>query len=128
MVIIMKLTIKNGSLRIEFEGIEKVLCLKCVIEIPLKHIKKVSIEKPKRSWSDIRLPGTWIPRVIRAGTYYTSRGKEFWYMPRKKKPLVIELREGDYKRIILGLDDNEKWKAKIESLLKASIRSKGSHI
>jgi len=44
--------------------------------------------------------GTYLPEVIKAGTYYTPRGKEFWYVT-KKGCLVLELRDEPYKRIIL---------------------------
>ena len=31
------------------------------------------------------MPVTFIPGVIKAGTYLTNRGKEFWYVTRKNR-------------------------------------------
>ena len=112
----MKLVLDGDRLRIVFGKLERVLGFKKAIEVLLEDIEGVSTEKPSRSWRDIRAPGTYFPKIIRAGTYHTPRGKEFWYMVRGRKPLVIELRSGDLKRIVLGLreGENELWKKRLE--------------
>lgn len=59
------------------------------------------------------MPGTYFPGLIKAGTYYTRNGKEFWYVIRGKNYLTIELENESYKRIVLGLDENQEWVGKI---------------
>lgn len=115
----MKLSVEGNKLKVRLEGLEKLLALKGAVEVPLELIERVSTEEPARSWRDIRAPGTYIPKLVRAGTYYTPRGKEFWYVTRGRRPLVIELRAGGYKRIVLGLRDgeNERWKRRLEALV-----------
>lgn len=105
----MKLTIDSEKLRIKLEGLERVLALKGGLEIPLKHIVRADTETPESGWTDLRIPGTSLPGVIKAGTYYTRRGKEFWYVTRGKKYLILELENEDYRRIVLGLNDNKYW-------------------
>jgi len=61
-------------------------------------------------------PGTRnvFPGDYQGRHYYTKRGKEFWYYKKGKKPLVLELRNESYKRIILGLDDAAAWQQEIQ--------------
>ena len=109
----MKLTIYNGKLKIDLRDREKVLAIKRDFEIPLEHIVEVKTEAPTTSWREIRAPGTYLPGVIKAGTYYTPRGKEFWYVT-KKGCLVLELRDEPYKRIILSVDRYKQWAERIK--------------
>ena len=108
----MKLTIYEGKLRIGFGNFERVLAVKRGFEIPLEHIVEVKTEAPKTSWKEIRFPGTYVPGVIKAGTYYTPRGKEFWCVT-KKGCLVLELRNEPYKRIVLSVERYEQWAERI---------------
>lgn len=110
---------EGSKLKVKLEGLEKLLALKGAVEAPLKLIERVSTEEPARSWRDVRAPGTYIPGLVRTGTYYTPRGKEFWCVVKGRKPLVIELRAGEYKRIVVGLRDgeNERWKGRLEALI-----------
>jgi len=62
---------------------------------------------------EIRAPDTNLPGLIKAGTYYTDKGKQFWFVTKGKGILNIELKNEPYKRIILGIDDNVKWAKKI---------------
>ena len=105
----MKLEITDGVLKIEFTPTEKVLSIHGEIKIPISQITQVSGDLLDTTWKEIRMPGTALPGVIKAGTYITDRGKEFWYVTRNKKILRIELTNNFYKRIILGLDDNSFW-------------------
>ena len=105
----MKLEIIDKILKIEFTPTEKILSIHGTINIPLSQITQVSGELLDFTWKEIRMPGTSLPGVIKAGTYITDRGNEFWYVTRNKKILRIELRNNFYKRIVLGLDDNSFW-------------------
>ena len=51
--------------------------MKGSFKIPLQNIKNVSAELPKPTWKEIKAPGTFIPGLIKAGTYYTDKGQEF---------------------------------------------------
>ncbi len=105
----MKLEIIDKILKIEFTPAEKILSIHGSIDIPMSHITTVSGKLLDPTWKEIRIPGTYLPGVIKAGTYMTDRGNEFWYVTRNKKILRIELRDNFYKRIVLGLDNNSFW-------------------
>ncbi|MGB7059068.1 MAG: hypothetical protein WBD58_15290 [Geitlerinemataceae cyanobacterium] len=80
---------------------------------PLEHIQRVTTEEPSSSWREIRAPGTFIPRVIKAGTYYTSLGKEFWYVTRDRDYLAISLKNESFDKIVLTVDRNTSWLERI---------------
>jgi hypothetical protein len=112
----MKLTIYNEKLKIDLKDLQKVLAIRGGFKIPLEHIVKATTETPETSWREIRAPGTYLPGVIKAGTYYTPRGREFWYAT-KKGCLVLELKNESYKRIVLSIDGNKQWAERINKAI-----------
>ncbi|MGQ4647210.1 pentapeptide repeat-containing protein [Lyngbya aestuarii] len=121
----MKLTIVEQQLQINLEWFEQVLAfyLSKVISVPLSHITSVTAEKPRKTCLEIRAPGTFIPKLIKAGTYYTSRGREFWYVTRDRDYLTIELIDQYYKRIILTIDQNQLWFEQLNQVIKPALIS-----
>lgn len=112
----MQLSIKNEQLQIDMNLWERIWAFffNQTLQIPLNHICRVTIEKPDINWKEVRLPGTSIPGVIKAGTYYTEAGREFWYVTRDDRFLTLELTDEFYKKIVLTLDDNQAWANQIE--------------
>jgi len=88
------------------------------IEVPLSHITQASTNLPPTTWREIRAPGTFLPGVIKAGTYYTERGREFWYVTSPESILGLDIRDDYYKRIVLSLPDNDQWRADLSELLR----------
>ncbi|MBW4644651.1 MAG: hypothetical protein KME23_16950 [Goleter apudmare HA4340-LM2] len=111
----MKLSIIDEKLKIEFTLKEQLLAVRWqkIWQIPLSHITQVTTAEPQSSWKELRAPGSFIPGVVKAGTYYTNRGKEFWYVNRETDYLTIELQNESYKRIILTVDNSESWRQQI---------------
>jgi hypothetical protein len=101
----------QGTLTIQLSIAERLLAvrLKRDITIPLRNIVAVSTERPESSALDLRVPGTYVPGLIKAGTYYTRGGREFWYATRKKTYLVLDLKDARFRRVVLTVDDNEAW-------------------
>lgn len=111
----MNLSIFDKTLRIELEWYEQLWAFNWdkTLEIPLDRITSVTTDEPPSSWTEIRAPGTFLPGVIKAGTYYTPRGREFWYVTKDKDYLVLELRDEPFKKIILTLERNQLWVQRI---------------
>ncbi|MEM6402291.1 MAG: hypothetical protein AAF757_19035 [Cyanobacteria bacterium P01_D01_bin.116] len=112
----MNLNIAEQSLQIKFTVKEQFLAVRFnkFWEIPLSHIQQVTTTAPQTTWKELRSPGTFIPGLVKAGTYYTGRGKEFWLVnKRKDNYLTIELQDENYKRIILTVEDNESWQQRL---------------
>jgi|SRR3989338_2770348 len=113
----MKISIKKGYLQIVFSKTETLLAVKHSIKIPIKHIKRAHAKRPKTVWKEIRAPGSFLPGVIKAGNYYTPRGREFWFSTRNSKPLVIELKGEKYRHVVIGVKDGN-WISKINKSIR----------
>lgn len=111
----MQLSISDDQFKIDLDGWERIWAFyfNADLHIPLSHITQVSTEEPRHSWTDVRMPGTFLPGVIKAGTYYTDRGKEFWYVTRLGRYLTLELENEFYRRIVLSVDQNQLWADRI---------------
>ncbi|AFY56052.1 hypothetical protein Riv7116_3601 [Rivularia sp. PCC 7116] len=112
----MNLNIVEQSLQIEFTLKEQFLAVrfKKIWEIPLSHIEQVTTTAPQTTWKELRSPGTALPGLVRAGTYYSQRGKEFWLVNyRKNNYLTIELQNENYKRIVMTVENNEFWQQRL---------------
>lgn len=69
----MRLDIVNDNLTIEWEWYEMLWAFhfENPMKIPLSAIIGVSTEEPSSDWRELRIPGTFVPGIIKAGTYYT---------------------------------------------------------
>jgi hypothetical protein len=79
--------------------------------VPLSHIKSVEVKpNPRAMKRGIRLPGTYWPGKISAGSYWDLDTHEwsFWNIRSGKNAIVIELDGERYKRLVLELDDPER--------------------
>jgi hypothetical protein len=115
----MQLHLIGDRLRIEFEWYERLWAVRIdsTMDIPLIHISAVTVAEPQSSWAELRAPGTFLPGVIKAGTYYTKQGREFWYATDDRNYLTLELRDEPYRRIVMTLPDNRSWCERIEQQL-----------
>jgi hypothetical protein len=116
----MFLSITNQKFRIELDHwYEKLFAFHFggIISMPIEHITAVSTEKPEFSWRTIRAPGTGLPGVLVAGTFYTPVGREFWYIQGDRNYLVIDLQDEYYKRIVLTLANHEFWAERISQAI-----------
>lgn len=112
----MNLSIVGNKVRIECEWFEQLWAFNPnqSFEISLAHILSVTTEEPRHSWTDIRAPGTFFPGMIKAGTYYTTRGREFWYVTQDQNYLVLVLQDEPFKKIVLSIAHNQAWHERIE--------------
>jgi hypothetical protein len=119
----MNLSLTADRLRIEFEWYEQLWAfhLSKAIEVPLSHITRVTTTEPQSSWAEVRAPGTFVPGVIKAGTYYTRTGREFWYVTDQKNYLTLELHSDDYQRIVLTIENHEDWQQQIQQRRTAPV-------
>lgn len=109
----MEISTDDNYLYIKFSTIEKIFGFHGSFIIPLIDILDANTKDPCQSFREIKAPGSFFPGLIKAGTYFTDRGREFWYVTRNHTFLSLELKEGFYKRIILSINENEKIKEKI---------------
>ena len=97
-------TITNVSVEIEVGGLDKLWSLKGKIKIPRSSINKLYLRPKELKPPWLRIPGTYIPKVIAAGTYRSSGRKEFWNTHFRKDCIVFELNDFDYTRVVVDVN------------------------
>ena len=85
----MKFIREGDNLRLKLSQLERLFAFHGDLSIPVGKIVNISTNMPDHNWWDLRMPGTFLPRVIKAGTYYSRRGKEFWYATFNKKEWIV---------------------------------------
>ena len=117
-----EISISDGILTIEVEGIHKLWALKSTLQVPLADIKSVrhDPERANRIFPGFRMPGTHIPAVYTAGTYYQSDFRpDFWSVRHREQAIVIQCRkEAAYDEIIVEVANPAETVALIEAALR----------
>ena len=115
----MNLMVKDRVVEIQLEPMERVWgChVNGKIEIPLADIQSISAQCPETHWRELRAPGTYWPGLIKAGTYYSDLGRAFWYLCPGQDCLCIDLREGYYKRVVLGSEQAGQWRGLLQGAI-----------
>ncbi len=96
-------------LTIDLTGPDRIFALKNHMEIPLSKISSVEVLERKQvpptpgSW--LRAPGTFVPGLVRHGSYGRTPRREFWAVYRQRLALVITIEDWSYCRIVLGIKD-----------------------
>jgi hypothetical protein len=108
----MQRSIEGNQLKIELSRAERFWAchVSKTIMVPLDQIQGVSTDTPETNWQELRSPGTYLPGVIKAGTYYQNRVRSFWYTQPKKPVLTLALSpQHYYRQIVLALDNANTW-------------------
>jgi hypothetical protein len=97
----------GASLVVHVVGLDKLWALKSQLEIPIEHVigAERATEEAQTWWKGWRLPGTDIPGVITAGTFYKHGEKVFWDVHHPEQAIAILLRHELYNRLIVEVDD-----------------------
>jgi hypothetical protein len=98
-----RLEVVGENLVVRISGKDALYTLSRGMEIPLQSIQGIAVA-PNASVprTGLRLPGTGIPGVLRAGSYGTGARRDFWLVRRADQLLVIELQPGEpYRRLVL---------------------------
>jgi len=114
--------LEADRVRFEVEGWDKLWALKSHIEIPLEHIVSARVDpEPARAWfHGLRIPGTDIPGVITAGTFYSRDGVVFYDVHDADKAIVIELSHEHYKRLVVEVDHPDETVERLESAVETA--------
>lgn len=101
------LSVAEGNLRLHVRGADKLWAFKGSLEIPLAHVAGVRAdpEIAHGRWHGIRMPGTNVPGVITAGTFYQDGKRIFWDVHNPANTVVIELRDERYDELVVEVAD-----------------------
>ena len=101
------LSVADGMLILHVRGADKLWAFKSSLEIPLQHIAGIKADSTIAHgwWHGIRMPGTSIPGVLTAGTFYQHGKRVFWDVHNPDNTIVIELRDERYNELIVEVED-----------------------
>jgi hypothetical protein len=102
-----EITIDGDKAVFEVEGWDKLWSLKSRLEIPLAHIKGVHADpEPAIGWFDgLKVAGTSIPHVFRAGIFYQQGNFVFWDVHSPERTIVIDLEDEHFAKLIVEVAD-----------------------
>lgn len=97
------LSIADGKLVLNVRGADKLWAFKSSLEIPLQHISGIRADPSiaQGYWHGIRVPGTHIPGVIIAGTFYQDGKRIFWDVHDPENTIVLDLHDERYNELIV---------------------------
>jgi hypothetical protein len=101
------ISIADGKLSLHVRGADKLWAFKSSLEIPLAHIAGVRADADvaRGWWHGIRMPGTNVPGVITAGTFYQDGNRIFWDVHNPEKTIVIDLHDERYNKLVVEVND-----------------------
>ena len=113
--------ITSGELVITVTGADRIFALKSELVIPIEHVLGAAKDEDeaRRWWHGIRAPGTQIPGLLTAGTFYEHGERVFWDVHHPERAVAISLRDERYSRLVVEVDDPDATVAAIEHALGA---------
>jgi hypothetical protein len=114
-------TIAGDRVRFEVEGWDKLWAFKSELVIPLEHIREVRVDpEPARGWfHGFRIPGTQIPGVLTAGTFYWHDGAVFYDVHNPDRTIVLELDHEHYDRLVIEVEEPEQIAAELRGAVES---------
>ena len=116
------ITIQDDKALFEVEGWDKLWSLRSRLEIPLSHVKGARVDPhPAMGWfQGLKLGGTDVPNIFRAGTFYQEGDFVFWDVHHPEKTIVVELEHERYGKLIIEVEDS---RAAVDMLNRAIRKS-----
>lgn len=102
-----RISIAGEKAVFEVEGVDKFWSLKSRIEVPLAHVTGVTIDPDAARgwWHGFRMPGTQIPGLITAGTFYQHGRRVFYDVHDTDNTIVIALNHERYDQLVVEVSN-----------------------
>ncbi len=99
--------IKDGTLHLTVEGLDKIWAFKSQLSIPLTHITGIRVDSEivNEWWHGLRLLGTSIPQIITAGTFYQDGKRVFWDVHHPEEAVILSLNHEMYDELVIEVKD-----------------------
>ncbi|MFV8342181.1 hypothetical protein [Flavobacterium sp. XS2P39] len=82
---------KDDTSIFEIKGLHKIWAMRSTIVVSKARIIRACQNQEEFTfWKGFRMPGTEIPGLIAAGTFY-KKGRNFWDVIHKNKAIIVEL-------------------------------------
>lgn len=117
-----EIRIEGDKVIFEVQGWDKMWSLRSQLGIPLSHIRDAYRDpEPAMGWfQGLKISGTAVPNIFRAGTFYQQGEWVFWDVHEPAKTIVVELEHESYKKLIVEVADPEREVQKITTALPLS--------
>jgi hypothetical protein len=105
-----QIEISSTELIIHVAGAGRFFALKSQLTIPLVHVLKAEVDSTpaQQFWKGWRLPGTSVPGVLTAGSFYQHGEWTFWDVHDPAKTIVVQLTHEHYKALVVEVDDPQR--------------------
>ncbi len=115
-----EIRIEGDKAIFEVQGWDKLWSLRSQLELPLAHIRDAHADsEPAMGWfQGLKIAGTDLPNIFRAGTFYQQGELVFWDVHEPAKTIVIELDHERYRKLIIEVADPEGEVEKIRTSLR----------
>lgn len=104
-----EVTIRGQTAVFTVLGLHKLLALTDAVVVPLAQIRSVRAAPDLTLgwWHGWRMPGTHVPGLIVAGTFYKSGRRVFWDVVRTSGAIVVDLSGASYDQLVVEVADPE---------------------
>ena len=122
-----EIRVTNDELIVHVVGFDKVLALHGNLTIPLSHVTgaDTDVQEAMKVWVGVKVAGSGIPGVVRAGTWAEGDGFVFWDVHEGNRAIAISLDHEHYKRLVIEVDNPEEAVARINAAVAALARGSG---
>ena len=102
-----EIRVEGERVVLEVEGWDKLWSLRSRLEIPLEHVRVARWDpQPAMGWFEgLKLAGTDVPNLFRAGTFYQDGGLVFWDVLHPERTIVLELEHERYRKLVVEVAD-----------------------
>jgi len=116
-----QVTVSPDALLIEPEGLDVFWTVRRRVTIPIAAIESVRVvRRDQAPRPGIRLPGTYFPGLIVAGSFGTGANRAFWDVRRGQYVLLITCGPGsDYSTVVLEVRDPHSVAQRAQTVLPA---------
>jgi hypothetical protein len=101
------LSVRGDVLRLEVKGLDKLWAMRSRLDLPLSSVAGVRADPAlaRGVWKGVSAPGTHIPGIITAGTFYRDDKKIFWDVHDPQRTIIIDLVRQRYDQLIVEVLD-----------------------
>ncbi len=113
-----EVSVSENKLIMEIKGWHKLWAFKGRLEVPLQNIidsRPATSERVR----GFRFPGTYIPWVITAGSYYGKEGWVFWDVCNLKQAIALNLRANRYSKLVVEVRNPQQTLALVQQALQS---------
>lgn len=111
-----RVQIDDTTMTVHVQGLHQLLGFKRHISAPLAHVRGATVDPGVMAETKgRRAPGLGLGRLATIGTFHRDGSRHFWDVTAKGTPIVIELQDEPYERLIVEVDDPHRTVDKINA-------------